>query len=122
MFVLRFLLGAACGEYNRCFAKAYIDLTKAYDSVNRWALWKVLKLAGVHHKLLDLLEDLHTGTLAAVRLDGRVGPAFEVKAGVRQGCVIAPMLFNIFMDFVIKKALERMPKGCGVKVHVQSAE
>ncbi len=37
IFVLR-SLGAACGEFNMCLAKAYIDLTKAYDSINRWAL------------------------------------------------------------------------------------
>jgi hypothetical protein len=94
MFVLR-SLSAACGEHNTCLAKAYIDLTKAYDSINRWALWKVLRVYQVHAKIIALLEDLHTGTFAALRLDGKVGPAFEVAAGVRQGCVAAPMLFNI---------------------------
>jgi hypothetical protein len=43
-----------------------------------------------------------------------LGPAFEVTAGVRQGCVAAPMLFNVFMDHVIKKALSRMPDDCRV--------
>lgn len=111
-------LGAACGEFNMCLAKAYIDLTKAYDSVNRWALWKVLRLYNVPAKLIALLEDLHTGTTAAVRLDGKLGPAFEVTAGVRQGCVAAPMLFNVFIDHVIRKALSRMPDDCGVRIHV----
>jgi hypothetical protein len=120
MFVLR-SLGAACGEYTTCLAKAYIDLTKAYDSINRWALWKVLKLYAVHPKLIALLEDLHSGTSAAVRLDGRVGTAFAVTAGVRQGCVAAPMLFNIFIDHVVKQALSRMPEGCGVRIHVHSS-
>jgi hypothetical protein len=118
MYVLR-SLGAACGEHNTCLAKAYIDLTKAYDSIDRWALWKVLRLYKVHSKLIALLEDLHTGTTAAVRLDGRVGPAFDVKAGVRQGCVVAPMLFNIFMDHVVNRALAGMPEGCGVHIRVQ---
>jgi hypothetical protein len=118
MFVLR-SLAAACGEHNTCLAKAYIDLTKAYDSIDRWALWKVLRVYHVHPKLIALLEDLHTGTTAAVRLEGRVGPAFDVTAGVRQGCVAAPMLFNIFMDHVVNTALTRMPAGCGVHVRVQ---
>jgi hypothetical protein len=60
IYVLR-SLGAACGECNTCLAKAYIDLTKAYDSINRWALWKVLRLYNVSAKLIALLEDLHTG-------------------------------------------------------------
>jgi hypothetical protein len=39
-------------------------------------------------------------------------------AGVRQGCVAAPMLFNVFMDHVNKKALSRMPDDCRVHIHV----
>ena len=72
IFVLR-ALGAACGEFNSCLAKAYIDLTKAYDSINRWALWKVLQMYAVHPRLIALLQDLHSGTTAAVRLGWRVG-------------------------------------------------
>jgi hypothetical protein len=108
-------LGAACGELNTCLAKPYMDLTKAYGSINRWALWKVLRLYNVSAKLIALLKDLHTGTgtTAAVRLVGDLGPAFDVTAGVRQGCVAAPMLFSVLMDYV-----SRMPDGCGVHIHV----
>jgi Reverse transcriptase (RNA-dependent DNA polymerase) len=108
-------LSAACSEHNVCMAKAYIDFTKAYDSVNRWLLWKALRLYDVHPKIISLLEDLHHGTQAAVRLGSQVGPRFHVVAGVRQGCVIAPTLFNVLMDLVIKKALLRMPDDCGIK-------
>ena len=39
-----------------------------------------------------------------------------MKSGVRQGCVIAPLLFNIYMDFVVRQALAQMPPDCGVKL------
>jgi hypothetical protein len=116
-------LGTACGELNTCLAKPYMDLTKAYDSINRWALWKVLRLYNVSAKLIALRNDLHTvqsgtstGTTAsqkAFRLVGDLGPAFDANAGVRQGCVAVPMLFNVLMDYV-----SRMPDGCGVHIHV----
>ena len=71
---------------------------------------------GVHTKLIELLMDLHTGTQAAVRMGGVVSEWFDVHGGVRQGCVIAPLLFNIYMDFVVRQAMAQMPEGCGVKL------
>ena len=95
---------------------AFVDLRKAYDSVPRDTLWRILRVYGVHTKLIDLLMDLHTGTQAAVRMGGVVSEWFDVHGGVRQGCVIAPLLFNIYMDFVVRQATAQMPEGCGVKL------
>lgn len=115
IYTLRRLV-SSCMEFNTPLAMAFIDLAKAYDTINRAALWRVLRVFGVAPKLVALLQDLHTGTFAAVRLDGQLGPAFEVTSGVRQGCVIAPLLFNLYMDFVVQQALARLPEGCGVQV------
>jgi hypothetical protein len=57
--------------------------------------------------------DLHMETQAAARMGGVVSEWFDVKCGVRQGCVIAPTLFNIYMDFVVRQAMAQMPEGCG---------
>ena len=84
---------------------AFVDLRKAYDSVPRDTLWRILHVYGVHTKLIELLMDLHTGTQAAVRMGGVVSEWFDVHGGVRQGCVIAPLLFNIYMDFVVRQAM-----------------
>ena len=99
---------------------AFIDLRKAFDSVPRDALWRVLRAYGAPPLLVDLLMDLHTGTLAAVRLGALKGESFSVSCGVRQGCVIAPLLFNVFIDFVVKHALARMPNTCGVTAAFRS--
>ena len=53
-----------------------------------------------------------------MRVNGELGPEFEVTAGVRQGCVIAPTLFNVFIDMVVRKALMCMPENCGIRVKV----
>jgi hypothetical protein len=49
-------------------------------------------------------------------MGGVVSEWFDVHGGVRQGCVIAPLLFNIYMDFVVRQAMAQMPEGCGVKL------
>jgi len=95
---------------------AFINLTKAYDWVNKDALWWILRIYKVPFRIVQLLEDLHIRTLATVRLGGQVGKEFTVNSDVRQGCVVAPLLFNVLLDFVVKQALADMPKDTGVSV------
>jgi Reverse transcriptase (RNA-dependent DNA polymerase) len=117
MYTLR-ALTSACTEHHKGMAIAYVDFAKAYDSINRAALWQALKLYGVHAKIIRLLIDLHTDNIARVRLGGKLGSEFKVTAGVRQGCVIAPTLFNVYIDMVVRHALRRMPPDCGI--HIRS--
>jgi hypothetical protein len=49
---------------------AFIDLTKAYDWVNKDALWWILCIYRVPSRIVQLLEDLHVGTFTMVRLGG----------------------------------------------------
>jgi hypothetical protein len=114
-FALRMLM-SKCREYKQPLYLAFVDLRKAYDSIHRDALWRILRAYGVDDKLVELLMDLHTGTQAAVKLAGNVSDWFEIECGVRQGCVIAPLLFNVFFDCVVRQALAAMPEGCGVQL------
>jgi hypothetical protein len=50
------------------------------------------------------------------RLAGSKGDWCDIDRGVRQGCVIAPLLFNTFFDCVVRLAVSRMPEGCGVQL------
>jgi hypothetical protein len=112
-FTLRMLM-SKCREYKQPLYMAFVDMTKAYDSIPRHALWCVLRAYGVHDKLVQLLTDMHTGTQAAIKLAGRSGEWFDISTGVRQGCVIAPLLFNVFFDCVVRQAQAAMPEDCGV--------
>lgn len=112
-FVLQHLMSQSW-EFAVPLYLAFIDLRKAFDSVPRDVLWQVLRAYGVPPLLVELVSDLHTGTLAAVRLGSQKGEPFSVSCGVRQGCIIAPLLFNVFIDFVVRQALARMPSTCGV--------
>ena len=93
----------------------FIDLRKAYDTVNRPALWGVLQHIGLSAKVQRLIRDLHNGTRSSVRAYGITSEPFEVNRGVRQGCILAPALFNIFLDHVLRIALDRNPGGVKVR-------
>jgi hypothetical protein len=88
-------------------------------------MWEILKRIGVPPKLVDVIRGLHDGMRAKVCVDGKLGEWFEVTQGLRQGCVLAPLLFNIFFAFVIKHAEnaldEQATDGYGVRLtHTES--
>ena len=83
----------------------FIDLTKAYDSVDRTLLWTVLARFGVPQIMISVIRQFHDGMRACMRLDDRVCSRwFAVERGLRQGCVLAPLLFTIFFAAVINVA------------------
>ena len=85
-----------------------IDLTEAYDSVDRSLLWDVLARFGVPPRMLVVSRQFHDGMQAWVRLDdGECSDKFDVGQGLRQGCVLAPLLFNMFFTAVLRVAEKR---------------
>ena len=61
--------------------KDMVDLRKAYDSVSRQALWKVLEKYGVPEKMLNVVKSFHEGMHAEVRVGSTVTDRFEVRNG-----------------------------------------
>ena len=93
----------------------FIDLTKAYDSVDRTLLWTVLARFGVPQIMISIIRQFHDGKRACVRLDDRVCSRwFAVEQGLRQGCVLAPLLFNIFFAAVINLVSTRFKADKGI--------
>ena len=86
----------------------FIDLAKAYDSVDRVLLWEVLARFGVPPRMIKVIRMFHDGMMARVQLDdGDFSAWFNVCQGLRQGCVLSPLLFNIFLPAVIIVVLQR---------------
>ena len=100
MFVSR-LLATSAREKNVSVFKCFIDLTKAYDRVNRDILWKVLGNKGVPDALIDLIKGLLVGSAAAIRIKGEIVADFSLDMGLKQGSVFSPLLFNIFFGSII---------------------
>ena len=86
----------------------FIDLAKAYDSVDRVLLWEVLARFEVPPRMIRVIRMFHDGMRARVQLDdGDFSAWFNVCQGLRQGCVLSPLLFNIFFAAVIIVVLQR---------------
>ena len=114
LFTLRILMEKA-REFRQPLYVCFIDLRKAYNSVNRESLWILLQdCYNLPPKLLSILRALYSDSKAIVRSYGLTSEEFSVTCGVRQGCVLAPTLFNLFFDVAIHLAL-RDHEGKGVK-------
>ena len=95
----------------------FIDLTKAYDFVDLTLLWIALARFGVPQIMISVIRQFHDGMRACVRLDDRVCSRwFAVEQGIRQGCVLAPLLFNIFFAAAINLASTRFKADKGIMV------
>ena len=82
---------------------AFMDLEKAYDIVDRRALWQVVSLYGVDGKLLRAMKSMYDDNRMCVRVGGKESEWFETKVGLRQGCVMSPWLFNLYIDGVVRE-------------------
>ena len=80
---------------------AYIDIKDAFDSVDRQALWKELHVTGAPQFLIQLIKDLYTDTTSRVRVGRKLLKAFNTSSSVRQGCVLAPALFSLAIDWIM---------------------
>ena len=107
MFVVRRLqeVGRKAGvSLHMCF----VDLQKAYDTVDRTLLWQVLTRIEIPPQMIAVVRQFHDGMGACVRPDdGVCSDWFEVEQGLQQGCVLSPLLFNIFFAAMLNVFLQR---------------
>ncbi|BHF85081.1 hypothetical protein SprV_1002823900 [Sparganum proliferum] len=82
----------------------FVDLTNAFDTVNREGLWKIMQKFGCPERFIEMVRQLHDGMMARVTDNGAVSEAFAVTNGVKQGCVLAPTLFCLMFSAMLMDA------------------
>ena len=97
-------LAEKCQEQNRDLFSIYIDLTKAFDTVSREGLWKIMSKYGCPRKFIAMVRLFHEGMQARVQDNGEVSEPFPVSNGVKQGCVLAPTLFSLMFSAMLNDA------------------
>ena len=77
---------------------AFVDYSKAFDLVDRQALWYKLFSHGISGKVLTVIKNIYHGAKSCVRANGALSEFFECSTGVRQGENLSPILFAIFLN------------------------
>ena len=101
IFTLNQIFEKSWGYGKDLFAR-FVDLEKAYDRVSRDKLWKVLQEYGVDGQLLCTIKSFYCRPDVCVRVNGKQSKPFHVGVGLRQGCVLSPILFIVYMNWIDK--------------------
>ena len=91
-------------EYGQEVHLCFIDYSKAFDCVNHDLMWKTLREMGIPMHLITLLKNLYSNQIAVVRTEHGETTSFQIKKGVRQGCILSPYLFILYAERIMRKA------------------
>ena len=90
----------------------FIDYAKATDCVDHNKLWKILEEMGIPDHLICLLRNLYSGQEATFTTGHGTTYWFQIRKGVRQGCMLSPCLFNFCSEYIMRNAgLEEAQAG-----------
>ena len=116
VFALR-QLQEKCRLQNQDLYLLFIDLTKAFDTINRKGLWHILEKAGCPPHFVGIIRSFHDGMKVTVREGSEYSSHFEVTSGTKQGGVLAPTLFSIFFSLMLHVALKDTAHGARDQQH-----
>jgi len=92
-------------QHQRDLFHNFIDFKKAFDRVWNEGLWQVLRMFGIEEGLVQTIQALYNTTSSAVLLNNQVRDYFKTTVGVRQGCLLSPVLFNLFLVNIMRETL-----------------
>jgi len=111
-----FILNEVMETYRRKKKKmfcVFLDIEKAYDRIEREVLWEILRRAGFEEKIVNIIKSLYDNTKAKYSLGTLQSDWVESKKGVKQGCILSPLLFALFMDEFIQR-VKRVGRGVNI--------
>lgn len=110
IFVLRNIIEQSL-EWNTPTYINFVDFRKAFDSVHRDTLWKILMSYGVPHKIIAMISLFYDHFECSVIMENSLTDWFPVESGVRQGCILSPILFLVTIDWIMRRTTADKARG-----------
>ena len=105
IFALRNIIEQSL-EHQKGLVINFIDFKKAFDSIHRPSLWKILKHYGIPARYISIFKTLYKNFSCCVKITTGYTDFFEIVSGVRQGCILSPFLFIIVIDYIMRKTMD----------------
>ena len=91
------------------------DFRKAFDTVDREMLWKVLSVFGCPDYFVKIVKKFDTGTKGRVAVGSDVSEEIQMSHGIKQGCVLAPAQFTLFLTVVLVILHQSVSEGVYIR-------
>ena len=100
VFTLKTMIDQAFSNKKKLYT-CFVDFKKAYDTIWRDGLYYKLIQNGVNNGFIRLLKNIYSNSLLCIQLPFGVSSTFPSNIGLKQGCNLSPILFNLFInDFI----------------------
>ena len=100
-------LGERSMQHGKDMYICFVDYEKAFDRVNWCRLMRALERIGIDWKDRRLIKNLYMGQTVMIRIDGINSKPGKIGRAIRQGCPLSPLLFNIYIEEIVREAMEK---------------
>lgn len=97
IFILQSIIQQYLNSNSRLYV-LYVDLKRCFDTIYRNALWLKLYKSGIKGKVLRIIKDMYEKVKSCVKHCNTFSEYFEYAVGLRQGEVMSPLLFSLFIE------------------------
>ena len=101
--ILYNLIDKYCHKRKSNLYGCFVDFSKAFDNIPRKTLFKKLIDYGITGNFLNIILNLYKNDKTCIKINEKMSQTIKTQKGVRQGCVLSALLFNIFMSDLPKK-------------------
>jgi hypothetical protein len=80
-----------------------VDAEKSFNKIQHHFMINILRKLGIEGKYLDIVKAIYHKPTANIILNSKKLKSFSLKSGMRQGCPLSPLLFNIVVEFLAEQ-------------------
>lgn len=105
------ILRQRCLDMNQDLYVCFVDFQKAFDRVQHSKMIEILKQKNIDSRDIRIISNLYWNQTARIRVDESLSEEVRICRGVRQGCVLSPLLFNVYSEAIFEEALAEESAG-----------